>query len=203
MRGYNCYYYYKSKLEDGNFKLIQHFNTACWGGLHSFFPPIGEHGFVNTIYISHFDEENTKQYQNLLINTINKITPCKIVLTNYPIFRNENKLSLDSNRFIKYKLLSTYDKNLFLLNFVRTLWYTRFSSYAPAFFKSLKKTTKEYRDPVVQLTAANVEAIKTIKQIDTGFFYDGDHSNIYRKSKIKTTRQLLNFDGNNLKHFIT
>jgi len=221
MRGYECYLYYKNK--EDKLELIS--NTACFAGLNScqisysdvpadliekynvsknssirmyFYGSVASNSYAKWIhfnelssepgyiYISQFEQEETSEFVENVVKIINDITECSIV-------------TINDVSYIKYKLLSTYDQNLVLLNFIRNLWHSPITAnYSLYFFKTLKKLRS--KDRLSRLTKANVESIK-INNI-TG---STGHSNIQRHDllKIKKKEQLLNYKGCSTAGFLT
>ena len=180
MRSYDCHLY---KKQTGT--LIKNNNTACFAGLRG-------HQKGTIIYISHFKQKDTEQYIELLINVINKITPCQIVIIN-------------TIEYIEIKLLNTYSQSLIILNFIRNLWnkintdyYKKSENYYNLeFFKILEKS-KKYKEPLKRLTYANIESCKLFNLLAKG------HSNTYnyKSLKIKTTEELLAYKGNFSENFL-
>lgn len=169
MRDYKCYIYRKS----GN-KLELNDNDACWAGVQDY--------KGGDIYIGEFTDKKTIRHVKELISILNEITPTSLV--------KENK-----KRYIKFKLLDNYQKNLVVLNFIRNLWYEPYGviDYTKKFFEYLKESKDKYEDPLQRLTWAN-------KKASVGFFSNSihfDHCNITasNKLKIKTKEQLFAYDG--------
>lgn len=137
------------------------------------------------VYIANFDEEETRKYQTLLISTINKITPCRIV-------KKPNK-----QKFIRLRLLKSYDQSLIVLNFIRNLWHEPTEGYTSAFFEALSKAKQ--KDRLERLTWANKEACAK------NLLYSPGHSNAHKKEllKVKNSKQLLKYKGNCTYTFLT
>lgn len=136
-----------------------------------------------TIYIDNFTELETIEYQDLIVSIINEITECQF---HQRLFK----------RYIKFRLLETYDQSLVLLNFIRNLWYEPKIGYSKIFFEKLK--IAEHKDPLQRLTWANKEAChETI--------YPPGHSNYFPRSMlaIKTKEDLFNFKDNRISVFLT
>lgn len=155
-----------------NKKFTQNGNTACWAGIRSYLHNKGP----KYIYITQYDEKETKEYQKLLVSLINKITPCVFL-------KRQNVI------YIKYQLLENhYNRNLVLLNFIRNLWdnplFPYNENYTKKFFESVKKSKK--KDPLEILTEANMIACEGTKILHA------DHSNAAKNTKIKTSEDLLN-----------
>lgn len=160
MRTYAC----KFGFEKGkSISLIRH---ACWGGVQNHWGI--EHEYV---YIDSFTVAKTSKYQRLLITLINKITPCSIV-------------TRKTKKYIKFKLMQTYDQSLVLLNFIRNLWHEPLPGYSKDFFEVLRKS-KKYKDPLARLTWANKEAVRLNKQ---QIIYAPGHSNVHPVDKLKIRR---------------
>lgn len=173
MRNYQCYV--SCYVGD---KLIKSQTNACWsmlnhgGFFNADYKSIVPSFAYKEIYISQFDDPATIKYQRRLLTLIDKITPCKIV-------------TIDGTRYIKFKMLQTYNQSLILLNFIRNLWHEPIPGYAEKFFTSINKSKDQYKDPLARLTWANREACDKA-------FYMG-HCNVHDKKllKIKTTKELL------------
>lgn len=164
-RSPSCSYAY---CERGNF-IYRRF--ACWVEI-SALPKKG----IKEIFIKNFTCLKTQRNQSLLVKIINQITPCKVV-------------TINKEKYIKYKLLKYYNNNLVLLNFIRNLWYSPRIGLSSYFFKVLRKLHKYFpdADPLEKLTRAN--------KITCGkyhIFYQEHHSNCNSKSdlKLKTKCQL-------------
>lgn len=198
MRGFQCEYFVKDEKGDltkeykntlnGNITTI---HSACWASTRNL--PAG-----TFIYIENFQTEKTKSEIDRLVNVINEITPCKVVV-------------IKKKEYIEFKLLETYDQSLILLNFIRNLWHTpggnvynsakrktelQFPDYTETFFSTFKKS--RYKDPLKRLTKANVEACPEKAQ-------SVGHSNVHAKErlKIKSTKDLLSFTGASTLIFLT
>lgn len=196
MRGFSCTYYYKNGS-----KFEQEGNQSCWAGINSIsyagefkkslfkeelrkdkyltFPDIIKE--IDTIYIDVYTYPETKKYIPLLISLINEITPCSIV-----------------DKYICFKLLSTYDQSLILLNFIRNLWYQPFIGYTDTFFTILSTDTK-YKDPLERLTHANSIGCSKAKN-----GYGMGHSNVHIGVNliVKNTKQLLEYKGGSTRTFL-
>ncbi len=142
------------------------------------------------IYISNYDEPETRKYQPLLVNTVNEITPCEFV-------------EVKDKKYIQFKLLETYDQSLVLLNFVRNLWHSppipqAKVPYHKVFFETLEKS--EHQDPLEKLTYANKEACP-----DNLLYGAIGHSNVFNKKmlKLKKKDDLLKYKGNSTQVFLT
>lgn len=181
MRDYRCYYDYRNA--EGNW--LKSPNISCWAGIDD----ISRTYPGTTIRISKWKCPETKKYAKLLTRLINKITPCYI-----------------SEGYIYYKLLTGedtwewYDRNLFVLNFIRYLWNFPDKNYgnldfdtysitaSTVFFTELAKS--RYRDPMMRLTKANKLATAVYTGgIDNG--YRPGHSNINSKAKTLSTEFVL------------
>jgi hypothetical protein len=156
--------------------------------------------------IANFDCEETRPYQDLLVGIVNEITPCEFYeaeakgLMKKLVAAVKNAV-VAKTRYIKYKLLESYDQNVALLNFVRNLWHEPpgYQGYSVRFFKFLAESHNHYKDPFQRLTWANKEACPS------GIRYSPGHSNVHNKGnlKIKTVEDLMNFNGNNTCFFFT
>jgi hypothetical protein len=122
------------------------------------------------VFIDKFNHPKTAKYQSLLISLINTITPCSIV-------------TRDGKKYIKFKLMKTYDQSLVLLNFIRNLWHEPLSGYSVDFFKMLKGA--KYKDPLARLMWANKEAVKMNKRQP---IYALGHSNVHPFDRLKIKR---------------
>jgi hypothetical protein len=164
MRSYNCYY---SQSLDLKKKTVNN-NSACWAGMRILSPKYGQY----YLHINKFREKETEKYIDLLLSTINKITPCYI--------------KDDEIIFKTYK--GTYDQNLILLNFIRNLWceQNNYKEYNQIFFKTLEEY-KDVKDPMCLLSFANIQ--KT-------YNYPPGHSNILgSKGKVKTLAEFEKYTG--------
>lgn len=186
---FSCYLYWRT--EKGAYDMNS--NNACWAGIRYYYDS-KDGGYysdkkqdVEFIYIKDFERVETLPYLDLLISIINEITPCEIMEAN-------------KTKYIKFKLLKTYNQSLVLLNFIRNLWYCPKPyygktepgfGYTVTFFETLKASKKE--DPLERLTEANNAACKEIKS-SSSF----GHSNVhpYGSLKVKKTKDLLAFKGN-------
>ena len=174
-------------------KLIECSNKVCWAGLRYNFnydlilnANFDKFEFA-TIYIGDYDRNSTREYQDVLVSTINEITPCQ-------------KEMIEGKELIKLKLLKTYDQSLIILNFIRNLWYDPLPSYALDFFVALMIANHDmtFKDPLSRLLWANKEACKHA-------IYSCGHSNVHKpnKLKIKTVPQLLGYMGDDTYRFLT
>lgn len=189
MRFYNCYVGLKI-----NNQIQNNGNTACFAGIQTmFFYTFNEKTTEEkTIYIYNFRHKETEQYISLLIKEINKITPCELVIIN-------------NKEYIKFEVFNTYDQTLVVLNFIRNLWYspTEYNFKAPKlysvyFFEEL--AASKYRDAMKKLTTANKTACKMIQ-----FKSFPGHSNCGKTEnfKIKTIKELKEYQGTNTRGFLT
>lgn len=177
-KGYRVNSYYG--IDDNTLK--ENTNTSCFAGIMNI-PK------ENYIYIKDFECEETQKYIPLIIELINKITPCSIV-------------TINRIKYIKFKLLETYDQSLILLNFLRLLWYDPKevygkSSFSLSFFRYLSKS--RYKDPFKRLTKAN----KIANEEQSYRYHIKGHSNCFGRNAfgesykflILETKDLLNFKG--------
>jgi hypothetical protein len=183
MRDFKCYYY---SYEEDNFVIND--NTACWKGITS--GVYDQTVVYEEIYIDRFKDE-TEEYIELLVNTINQITPTSIE-------------KINDIEYIKYKLLKVYNQDLILLNFIRNLWYkptwiyTTIEKYNDLFFISLKE--QKNKDPLIRLTTANIEACKEL-----GLLNSPGHCNIHNWEQLKAKKvsELLSYQGKSTRVFLT
>lgn len=190
MRGYNCFF-----TDNPDFDTIS--NKICWGDIKY------NNGCKQEkeIYISDFTYDATKKYVKTLVDVINKITPCELVIQN-------------DVQYIKFKLLKNYDSSLILLSFIRTLWYNPIPvkyleevteenklSYIETFFNSLKELQNKIEDSMELLLTAHKKALEPIKIPNN---YNDIHSNVYASERIqiKSTKDLLNYKGMTTEGFI-
>lgn len=181
MRGYETYAYQmiqeydhsKNIYKDKGMGLEQY---ACWSHINSY--------LKKDLLIGNFDDPTTRKYQEILIEIINKITPCEII-------------KIDKFNLIKIQLLSTYDQSLILLNFIRYLW-CDYGKFDYLLFFDFLENDKLYDEPLEKLTFAN--ALASVYNN-----YSGDHSNkvVPKLAKIKNTEQLLSYKGNSTQQFLT
>lgn len=179
--------YPNSLLKENNYILNDYIKSKSYGDRYDKLSTFGK----NQIYISKYDKfEETKKYIPLLVSTINKITPCKIV-------------KLKSGTYIKYTFIKgedTYDKNLILLNFIRNLWCSQYTRYSLWFFESLE-ANKSIEDPIELLTTANKYACNKHNKKHI-IYYDVGHSNcISEESKIKTLKDFEEYTNNSTCRF--
>lgn len=183
MRIYTCFHYYMDK--DGNLK--QNGNNACWAGIMSYYGKYSteEYKAIRDIYIDQYTEEETKDYIELMVKVVNRITPCDIV-------------EIKGRNYIHFRLLETYDQSLVLLNFIRNLWHEPIAGYSKAFFEDLKKS--RFKDALAKITTANKRACK---KVGGGRYYG--HSNVYAEGilLVKQTSDLLAYQGNSTMRFLT
>ncbi len=171
-------------------KFVGTQDAACWAcfnqenNFNRKYKTNAQFFFNKVVYIDDFHQEKTKKYQSLLVKTINKITPCKIV-------KKPN-----GKRYIRIRLLRSYDQSLIILNFIRNLWHEPEQGYTEKFFEALKKA--EHKDALEKLTWANKEACPNV-------MYSPGHSNVHKKDllKIKNSKQLLEYKGNDTYMFLT
>jgi hypothetical protein len=192
-RSYNCYFgiFFKENLIRAN-------NNACWGGLAN--PHYFSHDLIialkvgelfyptllagQDLFIYHYKVTKTEKYIPLLVSILNGITPCE-------------EVEHSGEKFLKIKLLRTYDQSLVLLSFIRNLWHSPISNYSVCFFNHLEKLTT-LSDPLERLTTANKMACD-----DCPFVCEPGHSNVYKGLVVKTTEQLLAFEGFSTRAFLT
>lgn len=204
MRSFSCHYY---KFEKE--KLVKNSNSACWAGLRRYEStenPDGNYGArkyiiqedYNTIYIDEFEVPRTKDHIDRLVKIVNEITPCELV-------------TINKKKYIKFKMLETYDQSLVVLNFIRNLWYEpipymtsskeyaeKEGLYTDAFFETLKKS--RFKDPLKKLTKANKVACE---KAGAKSYYGHSNFNIASKLNIKETSQLLKYKGESTSGFLT
>lgn len=184
MRGYDCHYYYMTTKG----KLVKNNNSACWASINNT-PYVNKDTVIGgTIYIDNFENKAIVSEEQIirLVNLINKITPCKMV-------------RIKRTRYIKYKMLKTYDQNLILLNFIRQLWYdcnTLFDT--KSFFAELKKTRKKKDvDPLYFIMDIFRKYVLYDKEN-----YTSGHSNFIKGIVPKTKDDLLKYNGNSVALFL-
>lgn len=219
MRNYGAYF--AVRLNDE----LHHYPdwVACWSALSRdlYWPRGGDvrkHLLSEDIYIWKFEEEETKKYQDLLVSIINEITPCNFVELDIKFNQTYSKniwgvAGIDDSynvkmlelinqnhpkRFIKFRLLDTYDKSLILLNFIRNLWNEPVTGYSVHFFKFLAKCKE--KDPLAKLTWANKEACAK-----TPSTYSYGHSNAHKADTlvIKSKKDLLEWQQSNFGLYTT
>lgn len=144
----------------------------------------------NYIYITKFNK-NKKIYSeerlNVLIRLINKITPCSV--------KTKGKTN-----YIKFKLLTRYDNNLFLLNFIRNLWYCPVGYNIDLFFNELLNNKKRICS-LRKLMDANIKACKNVIQYR---HHSNALNNLYHAKMVtRTKKELLSWKGTNLDNFMT
>lgn len=179
MRSYKCFYY--AKLDNG---WRKNYSTACWAGLKSYSKPM-------LLRIKDWKEPETKQHAAMLVNLINKITPCylKRGCIYYQMIVPEE---INDKYWVEY-----YDRNLVLLNFIRYLWCDldvnrppelKNIPYELEFFKALAKS--RYKDPFKRLSKANA-IYSEYWFAKKGAYYSPGHSNIQEGNKILSTAEFL------------
>lgn len=207
MRTFSCHYY---KLDEKE-KLVKNSNSACWAGLRRYEvskKPDGNLNYgsgkyvmqedYNTIYIDEFEMPRTKDHIDLMVKIVNEITPCELV-------------TINKKKYIKFKMLKTYDQSLVVLNFVRNLWFepipfmtgskeynAKVGLYTDTFFETLKKS--RFKDPLKKLTRANKVACE---KAGAKSYYGHSNFNIASKLNIKETSQLLKYKGESTSGFLT
>ena len=212
MRGYDCYIYHKVQL--GNeFLLYLNNNQACWAGLNWYIK-----NNIKTIYVSRFEEPETRIYQQMVVDCINKITPCRIVHLSHPRYQlapnakppnGPQDISVgtiipeeeqkDKCPYIKINLLKTYNQCLVVFNFLRSLWSEPKKGYSYTLFDTLKQTDPN-DDALVRLTKANIPACQLA--FKKNVTYEGDHCNLYRNTKVRTSEDLFKWEGTSVRDFI-
>ena len=151
---FKCHYYKPA----GKGGLTKVDNNACWAGCRY---------LSGKIYITKFKCKETFEYIDLIVKTMNNITPCKLVKIN-PYGKEIDAIS--------FQLLSTYDKevhlykafnyiqNLILLSFIRNLWWGGFhggdgNTYSSKFFEILEKQKNNFCS-LKKMMIANKEAMR-------------------------------------------
>lgn len=174
MRTYACYLYTMK-----NDKLTDTTSTACFACV--------SHHLGKDLYIDRYTEDETKDYIDLIVKTINGVTLCELV-------------TINNKDYIRIELLNGYNQNLILLNFIRNLWHEPFAGYSLNFFKALEK--EQDKDALVRLTTANKKALE-IKEYNNN--YSPGHSNVHKASslKIKTKEDLLKGEPASTASFLT
>lgn len=125
MRGYDLKFQYLFKN-----KWVSHHNTSCWAGLQD----LMDDGYKEEIRLDMVKNTiPTDLLTFITVRLINKITPCYI-----------------KDGYLYYKIIGDdreyYDRNLFILNFIRYLWNVpdedknAYESYALALKKVGTKT---------------------------------------------------------------
>ena len=186
MRGYSCYYH--TRDEKGEYSAI--YSSACWSGLPS---PLGQK--APYIYIDVRDMECNDKLRKVLLPIINKITYCKKVTKN-PFYKDKY--------VIKFALIyndkgeKLYYRNMFLLNFVRYIWNEPVGTLSERFRVELEKLVN-MEDPIEALTTANQKSYMDIG----GYDINGDHSNAFKKSKIKSLKDFNNHKFDSIHGFLT
>jgi len=178
MNNYSCYF-----TDDLNKKTIA--SRACWYYINQIIKNKNE-----VIYIAKFNRNKkifSEERLEILIKLINNITPCKII---------EHK----EKRYIEFKLLRGYDNNLFLLNFIRNLWYTPHNYDTNEFFNYLIENNKKRISSLKKLMQANINACKDV-------IYGRHHSNALNKEHhnkmiVRGKKDLYNWRGYNLTDFM-
>ena len=113
-------------------------------------------------------------------------------------------------------MISGYDNNLILLNFIRNLWNcplqyvpvhrgngkNMLKDYTSVFFETLYKI--EEKDPLKMLIEANIEACRPLVYNHNTIVGPG-HSNAFpsRFLKIKNVDELLKYKGTSVRSFLT
>lgn len=96
-------------------------DRACWSTLQWYI-----NQGVKTILIDKYTADETQNYIKLIVDTINKIQPCKLV-------------TIGKKTYIEYTLIGHYNNDILLLNFIRNLWYEQSPGHSVFFFKKLKE----------------------------------------------------------------
>ncbi len=178
MRDFGCYMYYMVDKV-----LTSTGGTACFASITRVLKKFNE-ATDGVLYIKDFEEKETKEYIDLIIEVTNEITPCKLI-------------TIDEINYIQIQMLDTYDQSLIVLNFIRNLWNEPIPEYSVKFFKALKATDIS-DDSLVRLTTANKVALKGNKG-------SHGHSNTAPEEsiKIKTKQQLYDYQGYSTYGFLT
>jgi hypothetical protein len=182
---YTCYFNY---FKDGQF-LDNHVNRACWKYVDTVLK-----FDIQEIYITNFKTKETSVYIPLIVEYINKLTPCEIV-------------KIEKQDYIKFTLLKQYRKSLVLLNFIRYLWcspktydHGKNNEFSLTFFKTLEQLNNT-EDAFVNLTTANKAASEQIPVT-----HAIGHSNVfdYNRLKILTTKDFNEYNSaTDLMYFFT
>lgn len=199
----------KSFIKNKNDKYYNiNLNNSCFAGLK------GHDEFLISTRLDKID----KKFANSLIKAINTITKCefrKISLKDtlyesiskeiedddlFPgqIYNKQKylkyiKSALKEKRFIYFKSLGTYVKDLLLLNFIRLIWHS--GGYINDFDRELfKKRVIEMdhsKDCLKQLLTFNKECCLVRKNPNNNdyFIEDVGHSNTFRGDKVKLLRK--------------
>lgn len=184
MNSFQCYYYRKLEKKEAKAagqEFQQNGNNACWAGIRSWMPPNSDK--YEILYVDKFKHKATEKYVELLVNTINEITPCGVT---------------KDGKYITFELFGTYDQSLVMLNFLRNLWFEYMPGYAKSFFECLEGL--EEGDALERLTTANIKACTDVKMV-----YQGNHCNChaYGKLKVKSIKDLLAYKGLSTYQFLT
>lgn len=179
MRGFDVYMFHLAKDQTEQ-KYVKNYETACFADisrLHKRENIIEK----DIIYLDDYIYPETEEYIDLVVKTINEITPCSI-----------------EDGYIKVKLLPLYDQSLIVLNFIRALWDGNYPNYSESLFDALSKETEG--DALEKLLKANKIACQ-----QSNIRENNHHSNCYEyeKLKIKTIEQLLEFKKNSTYIFLT
>jgi len=178
MRNYSCYYgKYVNK------KVIKSNSSACWAS-------IDRDGFeyVQNLYIYKFEEPDiTYEQIKLLVSIVNQITPCSIV--------THKKI-----KYIKYRKIKGYIKNLIILNFIRALWHeTGGILSSQLFLNSLKNPKVIYEDPLEKLLYSYKESFINVNSPYNVFDHNNFHINLsiinlkkFKKMPITVQRDMTN-----------
>lgn len=186
MRFYDCYY----GMIDNNGKIILNSNNACWRGISrgSVFWRINNADKKNKDYIfikSFIEKEISEESRLRLISLINKITDCKIV-------------TINKEKFIKYKPIRYYASDLVLLNMIRMLWYENQSFNQDQFFEDIMKNHKG-KDTLMFL----MECVKkNVLTGDINSYGYGNHSCVYKDIIPKKAKKLKEYKGELMQEFM-
>lgn len=179
MNNFSCYF----TNELNNQKTLR--RRVCWYYLNQIIYQKHE-----IIYITKFDRNKkifSEERLEVLIKVINNITPCEIIEYN-------------KKRYIKFKLLKGYNNNLFLLNFIRNLWYMPDKYNTDEFFNYLIINNKKRISALKKLMQANINACKDV-------ICYRHHSNALNKEYhdrmvVKDKKYLYKWTGYNLTDFM-
>jgi len=195
MRNYKCYFYYRSK---DNLILYPSSNEACWAGISDriAYTPcksklVNKDLYdTNYIYIKNYIQPEVSEIdRNRIVYLINKIVECSYIV-------------IDDVKYIKVKLLDNYDSNLIFLNIIRMFWYHPGYFNIAQYYKDIHKRRSKNEDSLSFLLKCIKDNVSDTKNKLNGYESYGDHSIIYENIKIKTTKDLLNYQGYSTKLFL-
>lgn len=204
MRGYECFFYFRSK---DNKKLYPTKNNACWANVDKSnlawrgrqtcesdndSTIVDKDLYESTIiYIDRWNEGNQVTNKNCIriVNLINNITECKFI-------------TINNKKYIKYKLLDHYSSDLVLLNIIRMLWYEPGYFNIEQYYKDIHKRKPKDKDSLEFIYECVKDNVRTVKKSANSYEQYDNHSCINLNIKPKTSEQLYKYKGSTQVNFL-